>query len=198
MTIIFNNLQLVHMSNFARKLSKVSQTIFLCVASWTESTDSNINKRYSEAICRSQLTTYYYFPIIFCIQQISNTRKFISCNFILKLKSILWYCRYELHFIKVAKFVFDFKCKSKFNLLKTYGRQNGIFDFQYLKSNLKNIKSFCTKKDVSDCAGILARVFQFPDDFELNHLIWNLKSKHKIYIMSKNVLLRICRPHSGK
>ena len=25
-----------------------------------------------------------------------------------------------------------------------------------------------------------------------------LKSKHKIYILSKNVLIRICRPHSGK
>ena len=25
-----------------------------------------------------------------------------------------------------------------------------------------------------------------------------LKSKHKIYIQSKNVLIRICRPHLGK
>ena len=25
-----------------------------------------------------------------------------------------------------------------------------------------------------------------------------LKSKHKIYILSKNVLMRICKPHSGK
>ena len=40
------------------------------------------------------------------------------CNLILTLKSVFWYCRYQLHFHKVTKFVIEFKWKRKFNLLK--------------------------------------------------------------------------------
>ena len=41
----------------------------------------------------------------------------------------------------------------------------------------------------------------------VSHIVWskngifdfqNLKSKHKIYIVSTNLLMRICRPHSNK
>ena len=31
-------------------------------------------------------------------------------------------------------------------------------------SNLKNLKSFCGKRDAFDCAGIRARVFRLPVD----------------------------------
>ena len=48
----------------------------------------------------------------------SHTFKFISCNFMLKLKASLEYSRCELHFLKVTTFVFSFKCKRKLHLLK--------------------------------------------------------------------------------
>ena len=32
-----------------------------------------------------------------------------------------------------------------------------------LNSNLKNLKSFCGKKDAFDCAGIRAQVFRLPE-----------------------------------
>ena len=34
--------------------------------------------------------------------------KFISSNFVLKLNSVLEYCKCELDFLKVTQFVFDF------------------------------------------------------------------------------------------
>ena len=49
-------------------------------------------------------------------------------------------------------------------------------------------------------------IFYFNAYF-VSHIFWlkngisdfqYLKSKHKIYILSKNILLRICRPHLGK
>ena len=46
----------------------------------------------------------------------SHIFKFISCNLILELKSILLYYKCGLNFLKVTKFFYDFKSKGKYNL----------------------------------------------------------------------------------
>ena len=57
-----------------------------------------------------------------------------------------------------------------------YERKNMIFYEKNLKlrknntfnSNIKNLKSFCGKKDAFDCAGIRAQVFRLPVDCSSN------------------------------
>ena len=57
-----------------------------------------------------------------------------------------------------------------------YERKNIIFYEKNLKlrknntfnSNIKNLKSFCGKKDAFDCAGIRAQVFRLPVDCSSN------------------------------
>ena len=51
--------------------------------------------------------------VLYC----SHTFQCSSCNMLLKLKSISLYCKCEWNFLKVTKFIYDFKWKRKFNLL---------------------------------------------------------------------------------
>ena len=70
------------------------------------------------------------------------------------------------------------------------------------KTYLPNI----SKKEKKSKTVFKQTIFYFnayfvPHIFRLRNGIFDfqyLKSKHKIYILSKNFLLKICRPHLGK
>ena len=82
----------------------------------------------------------------------SHSFKFSSCNLILKLKSILLYCKCKLNVLKVTQFVYDFKWKRKFKLLnilsaarKTFSSRNKLSKFS---SNLYVFRPLESEKTV--------------------------------------------------
>ena len=95
------------------------------------------------------------------------TFKFISSKLILKLKSMSWNL-----YLKVTRLSLDFKWDKKLNLLKAL-------------PTLTKTRFW--------------RFFRISDFFVKNKSFYflYLKSKHKIYILSENVIMRICRPYLG-
>ena len=159
-----------------------------------------------------------------------SARSYASCIH-LSLFLIIWYwssnkfyiiilqMMWITHFLKVIKFLFEFKWYRKFNLLKALSALRNTFSSWHSRSifcmhfcnflinymikiiyflpNLskrKNNLRLYLRKRFSRTT-LISYLTYFGEKMEFFQY---LKSKHKIYILSRNFSIRMCRPHLGK